>query len=121
MAHPYSQLQLNNVLYKRKMYGAGCGACTKTWRKQNFPIKLACLLRHTVLLPFLVLIYIASPNLGVSKNMRTPIVKFMSHTGSFVIFLGLLITSAFQDMFHQNVRIPSIVGELIEHMALVLH
>lgn len=67
--------------------------------------------RHTVLFPFLALIYLFAPASPLSIGLANPVVKFISHTGSFAVFLLFLIISAFQDQFHTTVDTPSVVGK----------
>lgn len=67
--------------------------------------------RHTLLFPFLAIIYLLAPTLPLSLGLANPVVKFISHTGSFAVFLVLLIISAFQDQFHITVDTPSVVGK----------
>ena len=112
VAHPYSQMQLNNVLYKENISNMCFRMCLNSWPKRPFAIKMAYLFKHTVLLPILALIYVLLPSSTVSEYMQIPIVKFLSHMGSFVVFLLLLTISSFQDKFDESVQTPSIVGRI---------
>ena len=108
VAHPYSQLRLNIVLHR----GIPQVSCRElTWRNRSFLSKVIYSVRHMLLLPFLAVIYLLAPNLSLSVAMSKPLVKFLSHTGSFVVFLLLLIISAFQDQFHTRIYTPSVAGE----------
>ena len=49
---------------------------------------MAYLFKHTVVLPILALIYVLLPSSTVSEYMQTPIVKFLSHMGSFLRPVG---------------------------------
>ena len=111
MAHPYSQLQLNMVLYQQSIYSGLCRSCSVDWRRCTLLGRLLFSLAHTFLLPFLALVYIIAPCSSICEDMKTPIVKFLSHTGAFAMFLFLLILSAFQDEFDKSVDTPTIVGE----------
>ena len=90
VAHPYSQLMLNSVLYD------SLGG----WEDSGFLTKLILGVLLTVLGPVLALCYFLLPNSRISKLLRRPMFKFMSHTGSFCLFLMLLIFSSFQDKFY---------------------
>lgn len=103
VAHPYSQLRLNLVLHT----GIPELKCRQTmWRKRNFLSKVIYSVRHTLLFPFLAIIYLLAPSSSLSIGLANPVVKFISHTGSFAVFLVLLIISAFQDEFHEAGNTP---------------
>ncbi|XP_022789137.1 short transient receptor potential channel 3-like isoform X1 [Stylophora pistillata] len=87
VAHPYSQLMLNSVLYNR----------LGGWEDFGFLKKVICSMFLTLLLPVLALFYFLAPNSQVSKMLRKPFFKFVSHAGSFCCFLILLILSSIQD------------------------
>ncbi|XP_078355677.1 short transient receptor potential channel 5-like, partial [Oculina patagonica] len=106
VAHPYSQLRLNLVLHTG-IPEVNC--CKISWRNRNLLSKVIYSVRHTLLFPFLAIIYLFAPTLPLSVGLANPVVKFISHTGSFAVFLVLLIISAFQDKFHTTVDTPSIV------------
>jgi len=80
---------LNSVLYD-KLGG---------WEDFNFFTKMILGLLFTVMLPILALCYFVLPESGISKLLKKPFFKFVSHTGSFLWFLMLLIFSSFQDRF----------------------
>ena len=90
VAHPYSQLMLNSVLYDR----------LGGWEDSGFLAKLMLGLLLTVSGPLLALCYFLLPNSRISKLLQRPILKFTSHTGSFCVFLMLLIFSSVQDKFY---------------------
>lgn len=108
VAHPYSQLRLNIVL---DMGIPKITCCDLTWRKRSLLSKIIYSVCHMLLFPCLAVVYLLAPNIPLSVAMSKPLVKFLSHTGSFVVFLVLLIISAFQDQFHTRIDSPSIVGE----------
>lgn len=66
---------------------------------------------HALLLPFFTFVYIFMPCSSIYRDMKTPIVKFLSHTGAFALFLCLLVLSAFQDKFNKSVTTPTFVGK----------
>ena len=90
VAHPYSQLMLNSVLYDQ----------LGGWEDSGFLTKLILGLLLTVSGPLLALCYFLLPNSRISKLLRRPIFKFINHTGSFCLFLMLLIFSSIQDQFY---------------------
>ncbi|XP_020604076.1 short transient receptor potential channel 3-like [Orbicella faveolata] len=81
---------LNSVLYD------GLGG----WEDSGFLTKLMLGLLLTVSGPLLALCYFLLPNSRISKLLKRPILKFTSHTGSFYLFLMLLIFSSVQDKFY---------------------
>lgn len=99
VAHPYSQLMLNSVLYNR----------LGGWEDFGFLKKMVYSVIYTLLLPILALFYFLAPNSQVSKMLRKPFFKFVSHAGSFCSFLILLILSSIQDFLFDVLQF-SVVG-----------
>ena len=89
VAHPYSQMMLNSVLYD-ELGG---------WEDHNFLNKALFCLLLGVLLPVLALCYFVAPNSRISKLLKIPVFKFLSHTASSFWFLVLLVFSSIQDKF----------------------
>ena len=90
------------------------------WRKRNFLSKVIYSVRHTLLFPFLAIIYLLAPSSSLSIGLANPVVKFISHTGSFAVFLVLLIISAFQDEFHEAGNTPCTLGKnLLLHAHII--
>ena len=89
MAHPYSQLMLNSVLYND----------LESWEHRNFVVRMLLGLFLASLLPLSSLIYFLAPNCRPSLWLKKPLFKFLNHSGSFVWFLVLLICSSMQDIF----------------------
>ncbi|KAK2565951.1 Short transient receptor potential channel 5 [Acropora cervicornis] len=89
VAHPYSQLMLNSVLYND----------LEIWEGLNYVVKMLLGLFFTSLLPLWFLIYFFAPNSHLSQLLKKPFFKFLNHGGSFVWFLALLICSSIQDQF----------------------
>ncbi|XP_044175127.1 short transient receptor potential channel 5-like [Acropora millepora] len=89
VAHPYSQLMLNSVLYND----------LENWEGLNYVVKMLLGLFFTSLLPLWFLIYFFAPDSHLSQLLKKPFVKFLNHGGSFVWFLALLICSSIQDQF----------------------
>ena len=89
VAHPYSQMMLNSVLYD-KLGG---------WEDHNFLNKALFCLLLCLLLPALALCYFVAPNSRISELLKTPVFKFLSHTASSFWFLVLLVFSSIQDKF----------------------
>ena len=78
---------LNSVLYDR----------LGGWEDFGFLKKVICSMFLTLLLPVFAGFYFLAPNSQVSKMLRKPFFKFVSHVGSFCCFLILLIFSSIQD------------------------
>ena len=89
VAHPYSQLMLNSVLYND----------LECWKDLNLVIKILVGLVFASLLPLWFLIYFFAPNSHLSQLLKKPFFKFVNHGGSSVWFLALLICSSIQDQF----------------------
>ena len=89
VAHPYSQLMLNSVLYHN----------LENWKDRNLVIKILAGLVFASLLPLWFLIYFFAPNNDLSQRLEKPFYKFVNHGGSSVWFLALLICSSIQDQF----------------------
>lgn len=88
MAHPYSQLMLNAVLYLD---------FDKNWIYRRNITKTTLFVIHTLLLPLWSIFYLVTPDNKLSQKLATPLAKFISHTGSFCWFLFILILSSVQD------------------------
>ncbi|XP_048590642.1 short transient receptor potential channel 5 isoform X2 [Nematostella vectensis] len=104
VAHPYSQLHLNTVLY-RGIYRLF--DYEVPWGDRGDLSRVLFAIRHIVLLPFLAFIHILLPHSRPSRFLSNPVIKFMSHTASFYFFVLLLIFSSFQDLYEDNVTSPS--------------
>ncbi|CAB4026608.1 short transient receptor potential channel 5-like isoform X2, partial [Paramuricea clavata] len=88
VAHPLNQQLLNTAVYSgvpRKIYG------------MPFKYKVPLFLLYTVIFPLLVLFYIVTPDNTVSKMMKTPYFKFISHISQFIMFQCLIAASALRD------------------------
>lgn len=80
---------LNSVLYDK----------LGDWEDFGFLTRVMFGLLLTALLPILALCYFVAPKSRLSKLLKEPFFKFVSHTGSFLWFLVLLILSSIQDKF----------------------
>ena len=69
------------------------------WEDHNFLNKALFCLLLGVLLPVLALCYFVAPNSRISKLLKIPVFKFLSHTASSFWFLVLLVFSSIQDKF----------------------
>ena len=93
---------LNSVLYDR----------LGGWEDFGFLKKVICSILLTLLLPVLVLVYFLAPNSEVSKMLKKPFFKFVSHAGSFCCFLILLIFSSIQDKWIDVLQF-SVIGKYL--------
>ncbi|XP_048585309.1 short transient receptor potential channel 3 isoform X2 [Nematostella vectensis] len=106
VAHPQSQLRLDKILYhgiytfKRE---------PRVWRYRSWYTGKLFWLRHTLLLPFLALFYIIAPDCRISNVLKTPTVKFYSHTSAFVLFAIALAMSSIEDHFTDYTLIPVLI------------
>ena len=102
VAHAYSQLMLNTVVYK------GLG----DWEEQGVIMKGVFTLLYMVLFPFWAVAYLVAPTSRFAGYLSIPLIKFVSHTGSFCVFLGLLSLNALQDKFGWFLRV-SVIGRCL--------
>ncbi|CAH3114106.1 unnamed protein product [Porites lobata] len=86
-------MMLNSVLYDN----------VRGYKDLHFLKNTVCFLLLWLMLPFFALCYLVAPNCRISKLLNTPVLKFMSHTASFLWFLVLLILSSIQDKFLDDV------------------
>ncbi|KAK3739819.1 hypothetical protein QZH41_009065, partial [Actinostola sp. cb2023] len=107
VAHPYSQLRLNEVLY-RNIYRI-C-PCEPPWRRRGLASRLGYSIRHTLLLPLLTFIFVLCPDSKIGRGMSSPVIKFQSHTGSFCMFIVLLMMASFQDKLYDSIATPTVIG-----------
>lgn len=89
IAHPYSQVMLNSVVYK----GSG------RWHHLSFATKFLLVLLYALAMPLCMLGYIFTPANRLTKKMETPLCKLMSQASSVLWFLALVSMSAFQDEY----------------------
>lgn len=102
VAHSYSQMMLNSVLYKG----------FRKWENYGAIKKIAISITYTVLLPLWSLLFIFCPQHQWSKLLCIPLVKFVAHTGSFCIFLMLLFLSSIQDKLDNPLQV-SFLGKFV--------
>ena len=94
-------MMLNSVLYDD----------VRGYKDLHFLKNTVCFLLLWLMLPFFALCYLVAPNCRISKLLNTPVLKFMSHTASFLWFLVLLILSSIQDKFLDDVFAFSSLGK----------
>ncbi|XP_031558505.1 transient-receptor-potential-like protein [Actinia tenebrosa] len=92
VAHPYSQLMLNSVLYKG-LY---------SWQYRSFITKYLFLSLFFLFFPVWSLFYLMTPHNSLSSMLATPLAKFCANMISFMWFLGLLTYSSMEDKFGGN-------------------
>ena len=94
IAHPYSQVMLNSVVYKGK----------SGWYQLSFPIKLVLVTLYTIFMPLCMLAYMLTPTNRFTKKLEIPLFKLMSQASSVIWFLALVTMSAFQDKYDSFLR-----------------
>lgn len=94
-------MMLNSVLYDD----------LRGYKDLHFLTSIVCFLLLWLVLPFLALCYLVAPKCRISKLLNTPVLKFMSHTASFLWFLVLLILSSIQDKFLDDLFAFSPLGK----------
>ncbi|XP_033098490.1 short transient receptor potential channel 6-like [Anneissia japonica] len=90
VAHPHCQHLLATLWYKG-MPG---------WRQGNIVYKSIMTLLVFLTLPVLAFIYIIAPHSRIGKFVRTPLVKFIVHSGTYLIYLSLLF---FQSKYTETI------------------
>lgn len=95
IAHPYSQVMLNSVVYKG----------TSGWHQLSFPTKLVLVMLYTTVMPLCILGYMLTPTNRFTKKLEIPLLKLMSQASSVLWFLVLVTTSAFQDKYDSFLRL----------------
>lgn len=102
VAHPYSQLMLNSVIYHE---------IGKLEMHNFFTRLLAGLLLITVL-PLVILSYLFVSKSELGEVPKKPFFKFVFHSGSFLWFLIMLILSSIQDKFSNALEF-SVLGKYV--------
>ncbi|XP_038052575.1 short transient receptor potential channel 3-like [Patiria miniata] len=77
VAHPHCQHQLATMWYDG----------FPGWRQSGFLYKILLTLLIPLCLPFLAVIYWVAPYCKLSRIVSTPLVKFITHTASYLVFL----------------------------------
>ena len=95
IAHPYSQVMLNSVVYRG----------TSGWHQRSFPIKLVLVMLYTIVMPLCILGYMFTPTNRFTKKLEIPLFKLMSQASSVLWFLVLVTTSSFQDKYDSFLRL----------------
>ena len=86
IAHPFSQLMLNYVVYRKY----------PQFRDTSLLIKYFMSLLLTAMFPVWTFCYLFLPNGHVTRLMRTPLLKYGVFMGSYLIFLMLISFTVFQ-------------------------
>ena len=95
IAHPYSQVMLNSVVYKG----------TSGWHQLSFPTKLSLVMLFSIFMPLCMLGYMLTPTNRFTKKLEIPLFKLMSQASSVLWFLVLVTMSAFQDKYDSFLRL----------------
>ena len=95
IAHPYSQVMLNSVVYKG----------TSGWHQLSFPIKLVLVTLYTIFMPLCILGYMLTPINRFTKKLEIPLFKLMNQASSVLWFLALVTMSSFQDKYDTFLRL----------------
>ena len=106
MAHPYSQLMLNSVLYNE---------FDRKWQDRRFIIKTLFFLVYTILMPFWCIAYLVTGENILHRKLGTPLAKFMNHMASFLWFEVLLVLSSIQDEMGMTLTQVSPIGRYMPH------
>lgn len=119
IAHPYSQVMLNSVVY-RGTYG---------WQHFSLATKFVLGMLYTLIMPLCMLGYILTPSNRVTRKLELPLLKLMSHVCSLLWFLALITASAFQDKFDSFLRLSPltviigiwVVGIIVQEIKQAYH
>lgn len=84
VAHPISQHLLMSFVF----------ADVTGWRTGGLFYKIGYVIYQALMFPFIVMMYFICPCFQVARTVKSPFIKFINHTVSFVIFLCLLAASS---------------------------
>ncbi|PFX26520.1 Short transient receptor potential channel 6 [Stylophora pistillata] len=119
IAHPYSQVMLNSVVYKG----------TSGWQQMRFPLKLFLVILYALFMPLCMLVYLLTPTNSLTKKLEIPLMKLMSQVSSVMWFLVLITLSAFQDYYESSLRLSAmnviigiwVIGMTVQEVKQALH
>ncbi|XP_078384585.1 short transient receptor potential channel 3-like [Oculina patagonica] len=119
IAHPYSQVMLNSVVYKG----------TSGWHQLSFPAKVVLAMLYTLVMPLCMLGYMLTPTNRITKKLDIPLFKLMSQASSVLWFLVLVTMSAFQDKYDSFLRLSPltvligiwVIGITVQEVKQALH
>ncbi|XP_068733231.1 short transient receptor potential channel 4-like [Montipora capricornis] len=95
IAHPYSQVMLNSVVYRG----------THRWNRFSSLKKFFLAFLYSILMPLCMVGYILTPSNRVTKKLEKPLYKLLGQVSSTMWLLALVTMSAFQDKFDSFLRI----------------
>ena len=95
IAHPYSQVMLNSVVYKG----------TSGWHQLPFHIKVVLVMLYSIFMPLCMLGYMLTPTNRITKKLEIPLFKLLTQASSVLWFLVLVTMSAFQDQYDSFLRL----------------
>ncbi|VDI33840.1 transient receptor potential cation channel subfamily C member 4 [Mytilus galloprovincialis] len=81
VAHPNCQQLLTSIWYEG----------LPGWRKRNGPTKFLLCIGLILIVPFTAVYYLIFPRSKIGQLLRSPFMKFLYHSASFVVFLLLLV------------------------------
>ncbi|XP_070196707.1 transient-receptor-potential-like protein [Littorina saxatilis] len=84
VAHSHCQQLLTSIWYEG----------LPGWRKRNGVMKFLICIGLIFILPFMAIYYLVFPRSKIGQLLRSPFMKFLYHTASFVMFLFLLICAS---------------------------
>ncbi|GAB6026000.1 hypothetical protein CHUAL_011965 [Chamberlinius hualienensis] len=100
VTHPHCQQLLTSVWYSG----------LPVWRRRNGMIKLLLCLGIILSMPLISITYLLCPHTRPGQLLRSPFMKFIYHSTSFVCFLILLVLASTRtessEMSRQNIRGP---------------
>jgi transient receptor potential cation channel subfamily C member 4 len=79
VSHPHCQQLLVSLWYDG----------ISGYRRRNVVVKFLLILTLTLIFPLLSLIYLIMPCSKLGKILRQPFIKFISHSASYFVFLGI--------------------------------
>ena len=89
-AHPHTQQLLSTIWYEGLPY----------WRGSNLAVKCLICASVFVCMPFLAVYYLIFPRSRIGSMLRSPFMKFMNHSASFIMFLILLVLASTRFLQH---------------------
>jgi len=103
VAHPYCQ-----HLVMQHIFGDITG-----WRTSSFTYRAGYVITQVLIFPIMAFMYIFFPFLSFSRKTKRPLIKFINHTASFLVFLCLLAVSSHHTFKIRFMETPSFLEIMI--------
>ncbi|XP_072171069.1 transient-receptor-potential-like protein [Diadema setosum] len=106
VAHPHTQQLLASIWYEG----------LPGWRRRNWFVKSLICIGLICLFPFMAMYYLIFPRTPIGTLLRSPFMKFLNHSASFLFFLFLLVMASASPVAREDSsrgRTPDTIESLI--------